>query len=101
MYIAKKPCHFGGKTFRVGESIPEEAIVKSRVSALIRWGMIAEVDGEKPKTDEKANEAEEEKADSAQTAQKAPEKPESDVPKEVPSQPAKTGKRGGRKKVGA
>lgn len=105
MYIAKKPCHFQGRIFRIGESVPEEVIDMKRVPALVKWGMIAEVDGKAPETEEKASEAVKAKVpDAAQTAQDAPESTgNAGVDKEPAEEvkAVKTAKRGGRKKAGA
>lgn len=99
MYIAKKPCHFQGKLYLIGEVIPEDAIVKTRVSALVKWGMIQVVDGEAPKAAE--NTASE---DVAQTPQDAPESTgevETEESAAEEEKPLKTGRKGGRKKAGA
>ncbi len=103
MYIAKKPCHFQGKVFRIGETIPAGIIEDRMVSALVKWGMITEVDGVAPKTEEKAKEVAGVKAENAtQTAQIAPEtteKTEAEDSTTDDEKPVRGGKRGGRKKA--
>ena len=99
MYIARKPCHFQGKLYLIGEVIPEDAIVQTRVSALVRWGMIQVVDGETPKSADS-----EESQDIAQTPQDAPEstgEAEAEESAAEEEKPLKTGRKGGRKKAGA
>lgn len=91
MYIAKKPCHLQGKTYLIGETVPDGVIEKSRVSALVKWGMIAEVEGKAPEA--KAQ-------DIAQPVQFAPESTEeaetvNSTPKAEKA--LKTGKRGRKK----
>ena len=102
MYIAKKPCHFGDKTYFIGESIPEDIIGNSRVSALVKWGMISEVDGEvakaaSPVTDGKKGEVEE----AVQNAPESTGKAEIDESATTTEKSVKTGRKGGRKKAEA
>lgn len=102
MYIAKKPCHFKGEFFLVGEKIPEGMFEKSKVSALVKWGMIAEVDGEAPKAPKIADAFKVE--DAAQPVQNAPESTEESEAVETATEaekPVKQGRKGGRKKAGA
>ena len=101
MYIAKKPCHFKGEIFPVGEKIPEGMFEKSKVSALVKWGMIEVVDGEAPKT----RAVESKPAPSAaQAVQNAPEQAGEAETIETATNDEKafkTGRKGGRKKAGA
>ena len=41
MFIAKKPCSFAGKFFRIGDAIPGELVHGQAVSFLINSGYIA------------------------------------------------------------
>lgn len=43
MYIAKKPCTFAGQDFLIGDPVPEELVLKSRVPNLIKTGVLEEV----------------------------------------------------------
>lgn len=43
-YIAIKPCSFAGKRFRIGESIPDGAIIPGAVKRLLKEGVIAETE---------------------------------------------------------
>lgn len=43
MYIAKKPCSFGGQDFLIGNPVPEELVLRSRVPELIKTGVLEEV----------------------------------------------------------
>lgn len=43
MYIAQKPCSFGGHKFKIGESVPKELVLPSAVRRLTKGGVIAEV----------------------------------------------------------
>ena len=105
MYIAKKPCHLQGETFLIGQSIPDGKIDKSRVSALVKWGMIAVVDGEAPKATSKAVAEESKPAQSAyQPVQNAPEEAGEAEMDKIPAgndEYLRKGKRGGRKKAEA
>lgn len=46
MYIAKKPCTFAGQDFLIGDPVPEELVLKSRVPHLIKERVIEEVEVE-------------------------------------------------------
>lgn len=41
MYIAQRPCTFAGVPYRIGETIPESAILPEAVDNLISYGVIA------------------------------------------------------------
>lgn len=43
MYIAKKPCSFAGRDFLIGDPVPEELVLKSRVPNLIKTGVLEEI----------------------------------------------------------
>lgn len=43
MFIAKKPCSFAGRDFLIGDPIPEDLVLKSRVPNLIKTGVLEEV----------------------------------------------------------
>lgn len=105
MYKAKKPCHFQGQDFMIGDPIPEGIFEKSRVSALVKWGMIEKVDGEAPKAEPKAEEESVHVVeDTAQAVWNAPESTgttETEESVDEPKKAPKTGRRGGRKKAGA
>lgn len=47
MYIAKKPCNFGGKQRYIGDEIPDELVDPGRAETLVRIGLIEHVP-EKP-----------------------------------------------------
>ena len=102
MYKAKKPCHFQGKTYRIGQPIPDGAFDISKVSALIKLGLIEEADGAMPKAT--ADESESLTCDVHQTAQDAPESIENAEMENLATDTenaVKTGRRGGRKKAEA
>ena len=110
MYIAEKPCHFKGEFFPVGKKIPDGMFDKSKVSALVKWGMITEVDGEEPKAEKiadyvKSAIVDEVKAfDAAQPVQNAPEATGEVETVETATEeekPVKKGRKGGRKKAEA
>lgn len=110
MYIAKKPCHFKGEIFPVGEKIPEGMFEKSKVSALVKWGMIEVVDGEAPKAAEIAETVKSalvdviKVEDTAQPVQDAPESTGNAETVETATEEEKAvtkPRKGGRKKAGA
>lgn len=41
-YIAKKPCKFAGREFRIDETIPDGYVLKKAAPRLINMGVIAE-----------------------------------------------------------
>lgn len=41
-YIANKPCRFGGKSYLIGDKIPDDAILPRRVGSLLRMGVLVE-----------------------------------------------------------
>lgn len=45
-YFAKKPCKFAGKSYLIGEEIPEIVLIPSRIEALKAAGVIDVVDVE-------------------------------------------------------
>ena len=42
IYIANKPCRFGGKAYLIGEKIPGDKILPRRLGGLLRMGVIVE-----------------------------------------------------------
>lgn len=46
MYIAKKPCSFGGKSFVIGDKIPEGMVDDKKAPFLIKRGIIIDADVE-------------------------------------------------------
>ena len=48
MYIAKSVCRFAGHNFLKGEVIPDELVLKSKVSQLVKTRVIEIVDGVSP-----------------------------------------------------
>lgn len=42
VYIAKKPCRFGGQNYLIGDKIPADKILPRRVGSLVRMGVIME-----------------------------------------------------------
>ncbi len=52
VYIAKKPCRFGGQLYRIDDKIPANIIQERRIGSLVRMGVIVqggEVEGAAPK----------------------------------------------------
>ena len=43
-YIARKPCRFREKGYIIGEEIPANEIDPSRVKALVKFGLISELE---------------------------------------------------------
>lgn len=41
-YVAKKPCKFAGKSYLIGDSIPDGVVLPARAGALLSMGYIAE-----------------------------------------------------------
>lgn len=57
-YIAKMPCRFCGNPFEIGDTIPTDLIEPSRIHALIREGVIVQIEiDDKPGEDEAPVEA--------------------------------------------
>jgi hypothetical protein len=57
-YIAKMPCRFCGNPFEIGDTIPTDLIEPSRIHALTREGVIAQIEiDDKPSEDEAPAEA--------------------------------------------
>lgn len=50
MFVAKKPCSFAGRDFLIGDPIPEELVLKSRVPDLIKTGVLDEFTEAEEKT---------------------------------------------------
>lgn len=50
MYIAKKPCNFGGQRFICGGKIAEELVDKAQASKLVKIGLIEHVPDEATQT---------------------------------------------------
>ena len=48
MYIAKKPCHFGGKQRFIGDEIPSECIAPGNEARLVSMGLIELVPDKEP-----------------------------------------------------
>lgn len=44
-YIAKRPCKFAGHNFLIGEVIPDELVLKSKVPQLVKTKVIEVVNG--------------------------------------------------------
>ena len=42
VYIANKPCRFGGKAYRIGDKISGDKILPRRLGSLLRMGVIVE-----------------------------------------------------------
>lgn len=40
VFIALKPCRFGGMDYKIGDSIPQEKVLPERVEALHQMGII-------------------------------------------------------------
>lgn len=55
-YVALKPCKFAGQIFKIGERVPEEAILPGAASNLVKMGIIAD-ESEAKKTEETAGAA--------------------------------------------
>ncbi len=65
VYIANKPCRFGGQSYVIGDKIPADKILPRRVGSLVRMGVIIESEEPnkapakaKPNAKEKTPEAE-------------------------------------------
>ena len=52
MYIAQRPCTFAGVPYRIGETIPESAILPEAVDNLISYGVIAKSNTPNPQAEE-------------------------------------------------
>ena len=50
MYIAKKPCNFGGKRRYIGDEIPDEFIAPGNEAKLVNMGLIELVPDKEPET---------------------------------------------------
>ncbi|MBR1760256.1 MAG: hypothetical protein IJ741_03650 [Schwartzia sp.] len=42
VYIAKKPCRFGGQIYRIDDKIPADKIQERRIGSLVRMGVIVQ-----------------------------------------------------------
>lgn len=40
VYIAKKPCRFGGQSYLIGDKIPADKIQPRRAGSLVRMGVV-------------------------------------------------------------
>lgn len=56
-YIAVKPCKFAGQSFRIGDSVPDEAIHPGAIRNLIKMGLIAEAEATATKAADAEKEA--------------------------------------------
>ena len=59
MYIAKKPCNFGGKRRYIGDEIPDEFIAPGNEAKLVNMGLIELVPDKQPETPVSADETRE------------------------------------------
>lgn len=50
MYIAKKPCHLGGKQCFIGDLIPPEFIAPGNEARLVSMGLIEPMPDKQPET---------------------------------------------------
>lgn len=96
-YIAKRPCKFAGHNFLIGEVIPEELVLKSRVPQLVKTKVIEVVNGvespisENEMAESVETEEVEENEESVETEDV--EEVEESVEPETVSEPAKRGRK--------
>lgn len=55
IYIAQKPCRFGGKEYHIGDEVPEKLIDPARVKSLIKFGLLSVSERAEEATDTPAN----------------------------------------------
>ena len=53
-FIARVPCRFGGKSYKIGDEIPAVVVLEKRVRSLTSMGVIEEAPPEPPKKETKA-----------------------------------------------
>jgi hypothetical protein len=69
-YTALKPCRFGGNAYRIGETVPGEAVASSMAKRLTAGGVIAPLILEKTETKEIIPETKETTPETQETPEK-------------------------------